>query len=201
MKNKFLPLLCAASLAMPLLASAQSLWHDDVSKPMFADKRANSVGDILTIVVQESSSANKNNETKTEKQSSWTAAITSFLFPGWGAVKGSMPAINYNSDLKHDGNGAINNSETIIAQVAVKVIDVLPNKCLVVEGKRDTSFGGEHQTIVLHGIVRADDVSAANTVLSYNVADATISITGTGSVSDITKKGWFTRIVDKLNPF
>jgi flagellar basal body L-ring protein FlgH len=62
MKNKFLPLLCAASLAMPLLASAQSLWHDDVSKPMFADKRANSVGDILTIVVQESSSANKNND-------------------------------------------------------------------------------------------------------------------------------------------
>ncbi len=50
---------------------------------MFADKRAAGVGDILTIIVQETSSANKNNETKTEKNSSWTAAITSFLFPGW----------------------------------------------------------------------------------------------------------------------
>ncbi len=201
MKNKMLPLIMAASLAAPVLVSAQSLWHDDVSKPMFADKRANAVGDILTIVVQENSSANKNNATTTEKQSSWTAAVTSFFFPGFAQFKKSTPAVNYNSDLKHSGTGAINNSETIVAQVAVKVIDVLPNRCLVIEGKRDTSFGGEHQTIVLRGIVRTDDVTAANTVLSYNVADATISIVGGGSVTDATKKGWFTRILDKVNPF
>lgn len=201
MKNKILPLIFAASLASPMLAPAQSLWQDNVSKPMFADKRANSVGDILTIVVQESSSANKNNETKTEKQSSWTAAVSSFLFPGFLQYKGTAPAVNYNSDLKHDGSGAINNSETIVAQVAVKVIDVLPNKCLVIEGKRNTSFGDEHQTIILHGIVRADDVTAANTVLSYNVADATISIVSDGTVTDSTKKGWFSKILDKVNPF
>ena len=201
MKNKIFPLIFAASLAVPGLASAQSLWHDDVSKPMFADKRANSVGDILTIVVQESSSANKNNETKTEKNSSWVAAVSSFLFPGFMQYKGTTPAVNYSSDLKHDGSGAINNSETIVAQVAVKVIDVLPNKSLVIEGKRDTSFGGEHQTIILHGVVRSEDVTAANTVLSYNVADATISIVGEGSVTDTTKKGWFSRILDKVNPF
>lgn len=201
MKNKILPLLLAVGLTTPLLVSAQSLWHDDVSKPMFADKRANSIGDILTIVVQESSSANKNDETKTEKNSSWTAAVTQFLFPGFLQYKGTTPSVNYSSDLKHDGSGAINNSQTIVAQVAVKVIDVLPNKCLVIEGKRDTSFAGEHQTIVLHGTVRADDVTAANTVLSYNVADATISIVGHGAVTDATKKGWFTRILDKVMPF
>ena len=168
---------------------------------MFADKRACAVGDILTIIVQESSSANKNNETKTEKKSSWTAAIASFLFPGFAQYKGSMPAVQYNSDLKHDGSGAINNSETIVAQVAVKVMDVLPNHNLVIEGKRETSFAGEHQTIVLHGIVRAEDVTSANTVMSYNVADATIQIDGKGTVTDTTNKGWFTRILDKVNPF
>jgi flagellar L-ring protein precursor FlgH len=205
MKMNFPQSVLIALFALPLCfqtaARAQSLWHDDVSRPMFADKRATGVGDILTIIVQETSSANKNNETKTEKNSSWTAAITSFLFPGWGAVKGSMPAVSYNSDLKHDGSGAINNSETIVAQVAVKVMDVLPNHNLVIEGKRETSFAGERQTIVLHGVVRAEDVTAANTVLSYNVADATIQITGKGSVTDATKKGWFTRILDKVNPF
>ena len=201
MKNKILPIIFAASLAVPGLASAQSLWHDDVSKPMFADKRANSVGDILTIVVQESSSANKNDETKTEKQSSWTAAISEFIFPGFLRYKGNTPAVNYNSDLKHDGSGAINNSQTIVAQVAVKVIDVLPNRSLIIEGKRDTSFGGEHQTIILHGVVRSEDVTVANTVMSYNIADATISIVGNGTVTDSTKKGWFSRILDKVNPF
>jgi len=201
MKNKILPLIFAASLAAPMLAPAQSLWLENVSKPMFVDKRANSVGDILTIVVQESSSANKNDETKTEKQSSWVAAVSEFIFPEFLKYKGNSPAVNYQSDLKHDGSGAINNSQTIVAQVAVKVIDVLPNKSLVIEGKRDTSFGGEHQTIILHGIVRSEDVTAANTVMSYNIADATISIVGEGSVTDSTKKGWFSRIVDKVNPF
>ena len=191
----------AASLATALPATAQSLWHDDVSKPMFADKRASAVGDIITIVVQESSSANKNNETKTEKQSSWTAAVASFLFPGFAQYKGTTPAVSYNSDLKHDGSGAINNSETIVAQVAVKVIDVLPNGNMLIEGRRETSFSGEHQTILLHGTVRAEDVTAANTVMSYNVADATIQMVSKGTVTDTQNKGWFTRILDKVNPF
>jgi flagellar L-ring protein precursor FlgH len=201
MKKIILPLFFAASLASPSLAPAQSLWRDGVSKPMCADKRASAIGDIITIVVQESSSANKNNETKTEKQSSWTAAVASFLFPGFAQYKGTTPAVSYNSDLKHDGSGAINNSETIVAQVAVKVIDMLPNGNMLIEGRRETSFSGEHQTILLHGTVRAEDVTAANTVLSYNVADATIQIIGKGTVTDTQNKGWFTRILDKVNPF
>ena len=180
---------------------AQSIWRDDATRPMFADKRGANVGDILTIVVQETTTATKNNETKTEKNSSLTAQITSFLFPGWLNVKGSAPAIQYNADAKHDGSGAINNSEAIVAHVAVKVMDILPNHNLVVEGKRETSFSGEHQTITLHGIVRPEDVGSDNTVLSYNVADATISITGKGAVSDAQRRGWFTTIWDKLTPF
>ena len=62
--------LAALLVLLPVVARAQSLWRDDVSKPMFADKRGTGVGDILTIVVQENTTANKNNETKTEKKSS-----------------------------------------------------------------------------------------------------------------------------------
>jgi flagellar L-ring protein precursor FlgH len=193
-----------ALLALPACfysaACAQSLWHDD-TRPMFCDKRAAAVGDILTIIVSEISSAAKNNATTTEKSSSWTAAVSSFLFPGFLSYKGSMPAVQYNSDLKHAGTGAINNSETIVAQVAVKVMDVLPNRNLVVEGRRETSFGGEHQTIVLQGIVRPEDISSTNTISSCNVADATIQIVGKGAVTDSTRKGWFTRILDKVIPF
>ena len=205
MKMNFSHPILVVLFALPVCfqgaVQAQSLWHDETSRPMFADKRAAGAGDILTIIVQETTSANKNNQTKTEKNSSWTAAISSMLFPGWAAYKGSMPAVSYNSDLKHDGGGAINNSETMIAHIAVKVMDVLPNHNLVVEGKRETSFSGEHQTIVLHGIIRPEDVTAANTVLSYNVADATISIVGRGAVTDTQRKGWFTRILDKVIPF
>jgi flagellar L-ring protein precursor FlgH len=190
---------------LPQIAFPQSLWHDDASRSMFADKRASAIGDIITIIVSENSTASKNNETKTEKQSSLTAAITSFLYPqsagGLLAHKGQMPAMSYNSDAKHDGSGNISDSETVVAKIAVRIVDVLPNRNLVVEGKRETAFSGEHQTIVLRGVVRADDVATDNTVYSYNVADATIQIIGKGTVSDSQNKGWFTRIWDKLNPF
>ena len=179
---------------------AQSLWREDSVRPMFADKRAASVGDILTIVVSENTAMTKNNQTKTAKQSSWTAAVSSFLFPGFVKFKGSTPAVDYTSNLKHDGSGAVNNSQSIVTHLAVKVIDVLPNQNLVVEGKRETSFSGEHQTITLHGIVRPEDVASGNTVMSDNIADASISIDGKGTVTDSQKKGWFTRILDKVNP-
>jgi flagellar L-ring protein FlgH len=206
MKNTFLfPLVAALAFVLPEAGQAQSLWHDEISKPMYADKRATQIGDIITIVVSETSTASKNNETKTEKQSSLSAAIASFLYPpsasGLLTKKGQMPAMSYNSDIKHDGGGSINNSETVVAKVAVRIVDVLPNHNFVVEGRRETAFSGEHQTIILRGTVRQDDVAPDNTVFSYNVADATIQIIGKGAVTDTQRKGWFTRIWDKLNPF
>ena len=200
-QNLLLLLTVGATLLAPAVTPAQSLWRDDVSKPMYADKRGTAVGDIITILVQENTTSTKNNETKTERQSSLSAAITSFLYPGFLAHGGSMPAMAYNSDHKHDGSGAINNSESMIAHVAVKVMDVLPNDNLVIEGRRETSFSGEKQTIVLRGVVRSADVQADNTVLSYNVADATIQIIGKGTVTDSQNKGWFNRLWDKINPF
>jgi flagellar L-ring protein precursor FlgH len=200
-----LQLIAALAFALPANTYSQSLWHDEVSRPMYSDKRATGIGDIITIIVSETSTASKNNETKTEKQSSLSAAITSFLYPATAAglltKKGQLPAMSYNSDIKHDGGGSINNSETVVAKIAVRIVDVLPNHNLIVEGRRETAFSGEKQTIVLRGTVRQDDVSSNNTVFSYNVADATIQIIGKGTVTDTQRKGWFTRIWDKLTPF
>jgi len=78
---------------------------------------------------------------------------------------------------------------------------VLPNKNLVVEGKRQSSFSGESQDVILRGVVRPEDISAANTVFSYNIADASIKFISRGTVTDSQRKGWFTKIWDKLSPF
>ena len=112
-----------------------------------------------------------------------------------------MPAIKYASDHEFSGGGTIANSEQIVAQVTVRVVDVLPNGNMVIEGTRETSFGGEKQNITLRGVVRPADVTANNTVYSYNVAEAKIQITGKGAITDSQRKGWFTKIWDKLTPF
>jgi flagellar L-ring protein FlgH len=190
---------------MPATTSPQSLWRDDVSRPMYADKRASGVGDIVTIVVQENTTTSKNNKTATSKQSAMDASISSFFYSptasGLLTKGGQLPALKYSSKNDFSGGGTIDNSEKIITYVAARVIDVLPNRNLVIEGRRETAFGGEQQTILLRGVVRLDDIAANNTIFSYNIADASIHIVSRGTLTDSQRKGWWTKFWDKVSPF
>ena len=183
----------------------QSLWKKESSRSMVADKRATSVGDILTIVVQENNTASKDQNTSTSKSSGIDAAIQSFLYsPDASKLlthNGKMPAITINASQDFEGGGKISNAERVTARIAVRVIDVLPNENLVVEGTKQIAFSGETQDAVLRGVVRSEDVLANNTVFSYNVADATIKYISKGTVSDNQRKGWFTKIWEKITPF
>ena len=184
---------------------AQSLWKEESSRSMVADKRATSVGDILTIVVQENNTAIKDQNTSTSKSSGIDAAIETFLYSPEASKllthNGKMPAITINASQDFEGGGKISNAERVTARIAVRVIDVLPNDNLVVEGTKQISFSGETQDAVLRGVVRSEDVLANNTVFSYNVADATIKYISKGTVSDNQRKGWFTRVWEKVTPF
>jgi flagellar L-ring protein precursor FlgH len=184
---------------------AQSLWRDDSSRAMVADKRATGTGDILTILVQENNTSSKDANTQTSKQSGIDAAIQAFLYsPNASKLltkKGEMPSIKLNSKQDFTGGGKISNSEQVTARIAVRVVDVLPNGNLVIEGTRQIAFSGESQDAVLRGVVRLADVAANNTVFSYNVADATIKYISKGTISDNQRKGWFTKIWDKVTPF
>ncbi len=198
-------LLSLALLAAMPAAHSQSLWQEGAARSMIADKRATSVGDILSILIQESNTANRNNSTKTAKASTIDASLQSFLFSP-GASKfltkgGQLPAMKTSAAQSFDGGGEINNTERITARIAVRVIDVLPNGNLVIEGSRKVSFSGETQDAVLRGIVRAEDVMANNTIYSHSIAEATIKYVSSGSISDNQKKGWFTRVWEKVTPF
>lgn len=192
-------------VAAPLAVPAQSLWKTDQPHSMFSDRRARNVGDIITIIVQETNTAKKENNTKTARKSSADYNISSFLYgpsaSGLLTKGGKYPALKLSGAKDFDGGGSINNSESINTRVAVRVIEVLPNHNLVVEGRRETSFSGETQEAILRGTVRTEDVTTANTVLSYNVADATIKFVSKGGVTDSQNRGWFTRVWDKVSPF
>lgn len=185
---------------------ADSLWKDDASSAaMFADKKAHRVGDIVTVIILENNGASRNNNTTTARTSSVDASISSFLYPatasGLLTKGGQLPAMSLSGKNSFNGGGQINNVETITAQLAVKVIDVLPNGNLVVEGRRQTAFSGEKQDAILRGTVRFDDISATNTVYSFNIADPSIQFISHGAVTDSQKRGWFTTIWDKVSPF
>jgi flagellar L-ring protein precursor FlgH len=199
---------CAALLAgaaAAASASPGSLWKEESSKSMFADKRARAVGDIITILVQENNTTSKENSTQTSKSSSVDASLQTLLYTPavspFLTKAGQLPAMKFGGSQSFDGGGKINNSERITARIAVRVVDVLPNGNMIVEGRRETIVSGEKQEAVLRGVVRGEDVAANNTVLSYNVADASIKFTGKGTLSDNQRKGWLLRVWEKVTPF
>ncbi|HEX4343234.1 MAG TPA: flagellar basal body L-ring protein FlgH [Verrucomicrobiae bacterium] len=196
----------AAAAVMSLTADvrAQSLWHDNGSRPMFADKRALGIGDILTVIVQETTTTSKDNKTATSKSSGVNASISSLFYPPSVSPLltkgGNLPAVNFSSKSDFTGGGTVADSENIIARVGVTIVDVLPNKNFVIEGRRETAFSGEQQTIVLRGIIRPDNIASDNTIFSYNIADARVQIVGKGVINDSQRKGWFHRLFDKFSP-
>ena len=199
---------CLTGLSVCFLAlgqaQADSLWSKETAVSLYTDHKAKRVGDIITVIVLESNSASRNSSAKTEKKSDINASISDFITPNLaGKVLGKVqsPKLGTTSQSKFEGKGAVNNSGSFNSRFAVRVVDVLPNNNLIIEGVRRTTFSGESQTIVLKGTVRPRDVTPLNTVYSYHLADVSIGLKDEGAVSDSLKKGWFSKLWGKIAPF
>ena len=199
---------CLTGLSVCFLALGQtqgdSLWSEETAVSLYTDHKAKRVGDIITVIVLESNSASRNSSAKTEKKSDINASISNFINPNLaGKVLGKVqsPKLGTTSQSKFEGKGAVNNSGSFNSRFAVRVVDVLPNNNLIIEGVRRTTFSGESQTIILKGTVRPRDVTPLNTVYSYHLADVSIGLKDEGAVSDSLKKGWFSKLWGKIAPF
>jgi flagellar L-ring protein precursor FlgH len=85
--------------------------------------------------------------------------------------------------------------------MTAQVIQVLPNRRLVIEGHTQVRVNNENQVIKVQGIIRIEDIDTTNTILSTSIAEAKIELSGEGIVSDKQRPGWFTRILDWVWPF
>ena len=191
------------SVALAASAHANSLWPatGKGSTGMYGDHKAASGGDILTIVVAESAVALNSQSKKSERDSSLNDAVQNFIYAGLGTHGGQLPSIGITGKASYTGGGEISNSQSLTARAAVLVTDVLPNGNLVIEGARIVTFSGETQYVVLHGLVRPDDIGSDNTLLSTNIADARVEFYSEGALTDAQKRGWFAKLYEKLRPY
>ena len=188
-------------------APAGSLWLAAGSREqgVAADLRAGRVGDILTIIIAENAATSSSQNKSTTSDSNVDASISQFLFPAsvdnFGTRKGQLPGVKFGGKSDFTGGGQVSNSQSLTARAAVLVTDVLPNGNLVVAGARKLTFSGETQNVVLHGLVRPADVGAGNTILSTNIAEARLEFISDGSLTDAQKRGWLSKLYEKLRPF
>ena len=201
-----LVLLTLAAVTVPV--HAESLWTAAGHAPersMFADRKAGAVGDILTVVVQETAASSTSKRKSSDRSASVDASVSQFLFPPsispGGTKGGALPATKLSAKNDFSGGGDVSNSQSLTATTAVLVTDVLPNGNLVIKGVRLVTFSGETQYVVLHGIVRPDDISPGNNIFSSSIADARVEFVSEGSLTDAQKKGWLTKIYDVLRPY
>lgn len=221
MKGRLVGSAVLAVLVTAAPASAQSLWREgQAGASLFADHRARVVDDIVTIVIDEESSSSRTGNTKTSKDTSRTASINKFptLFDPLArqlkpianpALKGKPLSsflegaltFDISGGASHEGKGAIERTDKVSGQIAARVVKVLGNGNLVIEGRRAILVNDETQVITISGIVRPQDISGTNTVLSSQIADAEVQMVGKGAIADTQRPGLLYRMLDFLGLF
>jgi len=184
-----------------------SIWPGENAKnSLFTDNKARHVDDIITILIDEYSSGSNSANTTTKRDTSTTAGITSIL----GLEKkmmeqntrfGTSIGLGGTSSNSLKGTGETSRDGELEAKITARVVKVLPNGDLAIEGKRRLAINAEDQYIVVSGIIRPEDITSDNVISSQYIADAKIVYTGKGVINDKMRPGWLTRIVDWAWPF
>jgi flagellar L-ring protein precursor FlgH len=178
------------------LYSGEAVWAN-----LAIDNRARSTDDIVTIVVNEQASAVSTGVTKTARASSANAAITSLagVLPAAGKLANLA---NVNSNVSLNGQGTTSRQTTLTTTITARVIDVLPNGYLVIEGHRSVLVNSENQQVTIRGVVRPADLTNANTVQSGSIGQMELRINGKGVVNDaIHRPNFLYRLFLGLLPF
>lgn len=184
-----------------------SLWRSDSGlNSMFANVKARRIGDILTVHVVESASATNKATTKTDRGSSMSAGIDNFFnleskFPTTRTDPSPFARVKGDITSAFKGDGETQRSGDLTTYISVRVVSLTPNGNMIIAGTRSVTINHEEQLIQISGIVRPEDVSSDNVVLSTRISDARIAYSGNGVLNDRQKPGWLTRIFDQVWPF
>lgn len=183
--------LCLVISALPS-ASAASLWSESGSTiNMYSDRKAHAVGDTITAIISESSSAKRVGAAENSKTSSTT------MNAGVGIFSVLSNASAGNSD-SFTADGSLANTNSVSARMTAQVIEVKPNGSLMISGTQSIKQNGEEQKISVSGIVRSEDITTDNTVSSSSIGDAVIKIEGKGPIANKQRQGIISQVFNFL---
>ncbi len=211
-------LLSACSGPMPLTHTAQfgpvqplpreSLKHTtgaifaaDSTDMWQAKRRDYRVGDIITVLLNESAQAARtlNNETSREAATDVVPAGLTNRLSGLNGVLGGLKTDGGKTTNK--GKGTADQQASLTGSIAATVVEVQANGNLVIRGEKQLSMSEGGEVIQVSGVIRPDDVSAISTVQSRRLANAQIAYRAAGDLANATRAGWGTSALWKFWPF
>ncbi len=170
------------------------------ARSLYADVKAVEVGDVVTIIVMESTQASRSASTRTSRASGFNLN-GGFANRSSGSNTATSMEGGFTGGAEHNGDGVTRSSGALTTTVTATVMEVQPNGFLKVEGSRLLQINDEKETLTVSGLLRPVDISRNNTVFSTQLADADISYTGEGEISKQQKPSIFVRILTTILPF
>lgn len=163
------------------------------------DLRARGLNDLITVLVQERASAVSRGTVKSSRSSNLNSSVGSIYGQSLKGL-GALAQLSTSSDL--DGEGTTSRESTLNTTVTARVVHVLSNGDLVIEGRKNVAVNSEIQMITLRGVVRPVDVASANTVLSERIGSLEVLVNGKGVVGDAIRRPFFLyRLLLGILPF
>lgn len=180
-------LLLLGAVSFP--AQARSLWDDRSN--WVADRRPTSVGDIVTVVVNERTRTKDQGKTDVSKSNNNSVADGVGIFD-------FIRAFGFSSKSNMKGDGSTERTHTAQTQITCLVTDILPNGNLIIEGTRDIATHEETLQLQVVGVIRPQDVDSYNQISSDKIANAEIGVRGKGALTRLQKPGILTQILQTI---
>lgn len=178
----------------PACASVNgSIYQCHSNRFLFEDLKARRVGDVITVILQESTNAAKSASTSTSKDSGVSIAPPTIF--GRGVTKNGKTILDTEiaAGSNFSGAGDSSQSNSLSGSITVSVVQVLPNGNLMIRGEKSLTLNQGSEIVQVSGLVRATDVTSTNEVYSTQIANAKITYSGRGIVADSNAAGWATR--------
>jgi flagellar L-ring protein precursor FlgH len=186
--------------------NANSLWRPG-ARAFFRDQRASTVGDILTINLSISDSADLDNKTTRGRKDKENGNLTNLMGLESELTKmlpqGILPAttVNVGTDHSTEGTGAIGRAETIEVTLAGIITQILPNGNMVIFARQELKVNFEMREVMVTGVVRPQDIDYTNTIEHDKIAEMRVAYGGRGTLSDLQQPRIGTQVIDILFPF
>jgi flagellar L-ring protein precursor FlgH len=180
---------------IPPAQNSGSIYQSGYDMRLFEDNKAMRVGDVLTIKFNELTQAKKADDLNAKKDTDVSVSAPTVEGFSMSALTGNDAKTTLVAKRNFQGQGAADQSNSLIGDISVTVVELLPNGNLKVRGEKRVTLNQGDERIKLSGIVRPVDISPDNTISSDKVADATIMYIGEGAMADASKMGWLSRII------
>lgn len=170
-----------------------SLFKPHYVNNIYSDSKAHRVGDIISVILSESTQAKKNAKTELKKENETTLDPVVGLGGVPVTIGGQAMQFGISQDSNFKGDSKADQGNSLSGNISVHVLKVLANGNLMIRGEKWLTLNNGDEYIRLTGVIRSKDINSNNTIMSNKVANARIQYSGTGSFADVNEQGWLTK--------